>query len=365
LIVALAVPPAHAASLQQVQRRLEQILTRLSEQRAKLRLLRRKERRLRSELEGIDWTKARADRRLINLSTEHRRTAARARAVSAHLSQTEQRLADRRERLSGRLRDIYKYGRTGYTGILLGADDFSSLVARGHFVARIVRADTAAMDAYAADAARARRLQAALAQDRAYLQTLTAQTEARRREILAQRQAKRAVLQRLQVQRAASERAVRELEKNSRDLEKMIRQAQVVAHRPPVANAHTRFAFLWPARGLLTSGFGWRLHPLFRIWHLHTGVDIRASSGAPVLAAADGRVIYAGWFGGYGKIVAIDHGGGISTLYGHLSSMVVATGDEVHRAQLIGHVGSTGYSNGPHLHFEMRINGRPVDPTKQ
>lgn len=364
LIGALAVPPAQAASLQQVQRRLEQILTRLSAQRAKLRLLRHQERRLLTELKGIDRSKARADRRLTKLTREHRRTTARTRAVSGYLSQTEHLLADRRDRLGGRLRDIYKYGRIGYAGLLLGADDFSSLVARGYFIARIVSADALALDTYAVDAARARRLQAALAQDRAYLQALTAQTDARRREILAQRQAKRAMLQRVKIHRAASERAVRELEKNSRDLEKLIRQAQGLAHTSG-AKGPARFAFLWPARGLLTSGFGWRFHPLFHIWHMHTGVDIAANTGAPVVAAADGRVIYAGWFGGYGKIVAIDHGGKISTLYGHLSDMVVATGGEIRRGQLIGLVGDTGYSNGPHLHFEVRVNGHPIDPTKQ
>ena len=156
---------------------------------------------------------------------------------------------------------------------------------------------------------------------------------------------------------------MRELEKNSKDLEAMIRKAQVPPRRPTMAEAHTRFAFLWPTRGLFTSGFGMRRHPLFGIWHLHTGVDIATAWGAPVLAAAEGRVIYAGWFGGYGKIVVIDHGEGISTLYGHLSNLLVVAGDDVRRGQPVGRVGSTGFSTGPHLHFEVRINGRPVNPT--
>jgi murein DD-endopeptidase MepM/ murein hydrolase activator NlpD len=96
--------------------------------------------------------------------------------------------------------------------------------------------------------------------------------------------------------------------------------------------------------------------------HVHTGLDIAAVWGSPVLAASDGRVIYAGWFGGYGKIVVIDHGQGISTLYGHLSQWLVPSGNEVHRGQVIARVGNTGFSTGPHIHFEIRINGTPVDP---
>ncbi|TMI99325.1 MAG: peptidase M23, partial [Bacillati bacterium ANGP1] len=275
----------------------------------------------------------------------------------------QEHLTARRRVLGSRLRDIYKYGRTGYAEVLLGSDDFAAFVTRWQLISTIVHADTEALDAHAADMARYQRLQATLVQDQAYLRTLTAHTQARQREIVATELAKREMLERLQVERAAYERVVRELEKNSKDLEAMIRKAQVPPRRPTMAEAHTRFAFLWPTRGLFTSGFGMRRHPLFGIWHLHTGVDIATAWGAPVLAAAEGRVIYAGWFGGYGKIVVIDHGEGMSTLYGHLSSLLVVAGDEVRRGQPVGRVGSTGFSTGPHLHFEVRVNGRPINPT--
>jgi len=376
LIVALAAPVADAApgpqdlaranswgGLQQAEQRLQQILSRLAEQRRRLVLVRSRERRLLDELEGIDRTQEQAAQRLAALAEESSQTDVRARAVAAELAQTEQRLRERRVRLGGRLRQIYKYGRTGYVEVLLGADGFASFVTRWHLIATIVRQDTEAIDAYAADVARYRRLQAALEQDRAYLATLTAQAVVRRREIAAQAQAKRALLTRTQTERAAYERVVRELERNSRDLEVLIRRVQAPPPRTAVAEARAPFAFAWPARGAFTSGFGRRRHPIFGIWHLHTGVDIAATWGAPVLAAADGRVIYAGWFGGYGKIVIIDHGGGMSTLYGHMSTILVASGDAVRRGEPIGRVGSTGYSTGPHLHFEIRVNGTPVNPT--
>ncbi len=117
-----------------------------------------------------------------------------------------------------------------------------------------------------------------------------------------------------------------------------------------------------PVPGPVTSSFGPRLHPILGTTRMHTGVDLRAAWGDPVGAAAAGRVIFAGAYGGYGNAVIIDHSGGMSTLYAHLSSITVTYGEIVSAGQTIGLVGSTGLSTGPHLHFEVRIDGKPVDP---
>ncbi len=117
-----------------------------------------------------------------------------------------------------------------------------------------------------------------------------------------------------------------------------------------------------PVPGPITSGFGYRLHPILGYQRLHTGVDMRASYGTPIVSGADGVVIYSGARGGYGNTVMVDHGGGMVTLYAHQSSIAVANGQSVAAGQLVGYVGSTGLSTGPHLHFEVRINGAPVDP---
>ena len=350
------------APLQLVERQLQQVLTQLAAQRRRLGLVRRKERRLLGELEGVDRTKEQAERRLAELAAESRQTKARARGVAVQLAQTNQQLQTRRYRLGTRLREVYKYGQTGYLDVLLGADDFTSFIVHWHRVATIVSADATVIESYRVEAARRRQLQTTLSEDQAYLRALTADAVARRQEIVTQERAKRTMLKRIQTERAAYERMVRELEVNSRDLGVMIRGAQAPPLRPHVAEARTPFGFMWPSRGAITSGFGLRRHPVWGIMHVHTGLDIAAVWGSPVLAASDGRVIYAGWFGGYGKIVVIDHGQGISTLYGHLSQSLVPSGEEVHRGQVIARVGNTGFSTGPHIHFEIRINGTPVDP---
>lgn len=116
--------------------------------------------------------------------------------------------------------------------------------------------------------------------------------------------------------------------------------------------------FIWPARGRLTSRFGWRR------WRHHDGIDIAAPYGTPVTAARDGVVVFAGWYHAYGKAIIVDHGSGLQTLYGHNSKLLVRSGQRVAKGELIAKVGSTGRSTGPHLHFEVRINGRPVNPIK-
>lgn len=120
---------------------------------------------------------------------------------------------------------------------------------------------------------------------------------------------------------------------------------------------------VWPVDGKLEGGFGGRRNPFGGPgWEFHSGQDIEAPWGAPVVAGASGRVSFVGWQNGYGQLVVVDHGGGLTTRYGHLSHIDVELNQTVSRAQLLGKVGSTGRSTGPHLHYEVRINDQPVNP---
>ena len=120
---------------------------------------------------------------------------------------------------------------------------------------------------------------------------------------------------------------------------------------------------IWPVQGRITSSFGLRYHPILRFARMHKGVDFGARWGAPIVAAADGQVIRAGWAGGYGQQVRLAHGGGIVTSYSHMSRITAPAGSIVRQGELIGYVGSTGLSTGPHLHYEVYRNGAPVNPT--
>jgi murein DD-endopeptidase MepM/ murein hydrolase activator NlpD len=121
---------------------------------------------------------------------------------------------------------------------------------------------------------------------------------------------------------------------------------------------------LWPVEGQVTGSFGERIDPFNGEGAFHSGVDISANVGSPVIAPADGTITFADFLGGYGRAVMLDHGHGISTRYGHLSSFAVTAGQYVHRGDTIGYVGQSGRSTGPHLHYEVRINDVPVNPYK-
>ena len=119
---------------------------------------------------------------------------------------------------------------------------------------------------------------------------------------------------------------------------------------------------IYPVNGPVTSQFGYRVHPIAGTTRLHTGMDFGVGYGVPILAADNGVVIHSGWYGGYGNTVILDHGGGFTTLYAHASSLAVNVGQTVKQGQMVSRVGSTGYSTGPHLHFELRYHGNPINP---
>jgi murein DD-endopeptidase MepM/ murein hydrolase activator NlpD len=157
-----------------------------------------------------------------------------------------------------------------------------------------------------------------------------------------------------------------ELEELDSQLQKDSQEIQALLSRPSGSGGgsptYTGGQFVWPANGPVTSPYGYRTHPIFGDSRLHTGVDIGAPYGSSVFAASGGRVVFAGTMSGYGNAIVVDHGGGVATTYNHLSGFSISGGASVSRGQTIGSVGCTGYCTGPHLHFEVRLGGSPVDP---
>jgi len=172
------------------------------------------------------------------------------------------------------------------------------------------------------------------------------------------------LIKKLQTDRKTYEQAEKELARQSNQLTKML-QANA-KNTKPSEQFNTTSDFVMPVRGGITSSFGWRTHPIFGSRKFHSGIDIGVPTGTPVRCSNSGVVTFTGWYGGYGKVVIVSHGNykgkPTSTLYAHLSSYSVSTGSKVSKGQVIARSGSTGYSTGPHLHFEVRVNGQPVNP---
>ncbi|WP_413171961.1 murein hydrolase activator EnvC family protein [Anabaena azotica] len=188
-----------------------------------------------------------------------------------------------------------------------------------------------------------------------------------------QAQSQAELIERLNSDRLALEAAQNQLEQDSQNLtvliqQKIAEQQAKEAREAAQAKANSKIwvrgtgIFAFPSDAPTSSPFGWRIHPILGYRRFHAGLDFAASYGSTIRAADSGTVIFAGWYGGYGKAVIISHGKGITTLYGHTSELYVTEGQSVQKGQAIASVGSTGLSTGPHLHFEVRNNGTPVDP---
>jgi murein DD-endopeptidase MepM/ murein hydrolase activator NlpD len=218
-------------------------------------------------------------------------------------------------------------------------------VAKARRETRAARKEQARVEAFAASAA---------VEQRGVVTRLVASRDA----LVAAEREKSATLASIEDDQADIHAEIEDLEAQSAELAAAIRAAQQPASSastPPVAPIGNGMLG-WPVSGPVVSGFG------MRGARMHEGIDITCATGTPVRASADGTVIWASWRGGYGNAVVVDHGGGLATLYAHNSAFASSVGQSVVRGQVIAYAGSTGNSSGPHVHFEVRVNGSAVDP---
>jgi|SRR5581483_6927837 len=272
--------------------------------------------------------------------------------------------------LEQRLVDIYESDPASTIDVFLGArniqdaiDEVQYLNEIGDQDRRVAAEVAAAKQQVTVQRARTQRVRSTVRGETAVISARTAQTRDVRDELVGARNDLASTKQQKLVdlsQLTASERADAEeidaLQQVSAQIAARIRAAQA-RHSSGAPDATPSSAgLIWPVSGPITSPFGWR-------WgRMHEGIDIGVGYGTPIHAAAAGTVIYCGWESGYGNFVVIDHGGNLATAYGHQSSIAVSCGQQVSQGQVIGYVGCTGHCFGPHLHFEVRINGNAVDP---
>ena len=273
-------------------------------------------------------------------------------------------------RLDDRLVSIYESGEPSTIEVLLGARSLQDMIDQLDYLCAIAKQDKQIVSQVAGGRSRVQRarvrtvtMQASVTAETRVIAYRTAQQAALRDHLLTTRNllsntrdakqhdlAATSEQERIWTQEANSLAAV------SAQLAAQIHAAQAAPPAAPAQSAPSSSGLIWPVRGPITSPFGMR-------WgRLHPGIDIGAATGTPLKAAASGRVIVAAYSGGYGNLVVIDHGNGLATAYAHQSQIAVSVGQQVSQGQVIGYVGSTGFSTGPHLHFEVRVNGSPVDP---
>lgn len=267
---------------------------------------------------------------------------------------------------SKRIVQIYKSRRSGYIEFLLAAGDLNDFLDRIYYENIIMGIDKKNMQEAKRRASNLRDLRNKIEKQKNYLASSIKTMNRQQKTIQSAIDKNERMIYKLQNDRAAWEKSERELAKQSEQLAKFI--TNTTEKTPVKEQTKTTGTFLRPVSGRVTSPFGNRVHPIFKRTIFHSGIDFGMPMGAQVKAANSGKVIYVGWYGGYGKVVIIDHGKvngvPVTSLYAHLSSYRVSNGASIYKGQVIGNVGTTGYSTGPHLHFEIRENGKPVNPSK-
>lgn len=277
------------------------------------------------------------------------------------LQKTEADLKVKNKKLQQRVRDIYINGQISYVDVLFGAKDFADLMTRMDVLKRIIKHDYDLIMKVKEEKATVENTRAQLEKDKAEAEVLVADAQAKKTKVEDKESEQQVLLDQAIYDRDTSEQMYEEIMAASQEVANMIRRSQMSSAGYSGAPAGAG-GMIWPISGPITSEFGWRTHPIFGTARFHSGLDIGGDYGMPIYAAASGTVIYAGWISGYGNAVIIDHGGGVTTLYGHNDSLNVSEGENVAQGQVIAMCGSTGNSTGPHCHFEVRENGEPVSP---
>lgn len=388
LIIALVMGTVSSFAATTNQQRLNSINQQLSSAKNKLSQSKKQESSLTNKINTLDVQINVTQNDIEKTVAEIQETKNQISAKKQELDVKSQEIVKQNDDLSERLCAMYKNGEVGYIEVILGSESFSELLNNIDMVTRIYQKDEDFMailqDQYDA-----------IAQTKRELETLNIQLDQKEAQLQSQQSALKsdkaqaqAVREEVQQDIQAQNDLIDDLNEAAEQITSLIQEEQRKAAEAAAAAAaaaksnsgtsssssssgttaaSTQFVggtFTLPAPSYtrISSYYGYRIHPITGTRKLHTGVDFAAASGSKCVAAGAGTVIYAGWYSGYGNTVIIDHGGGISTLYAHNSSLTVSKGTKVSKGQQIAKIGSTGNSTGPHCHFEVRVNGKHTNP---
>jgi murein DD-endopeptidase MepM/ murein hydrolase activator NlpD len=349
---------------------------------AQLDVLHATEDELEARLDELDAQLAEQQTTLDQARADREAAEAELATLMVDISEAESNVAAQRQRAQARAVAAYVHPRGQGVEVLLGTDDLTELHEKTVFIRQVAEYDQDVLDRFLEAEAALEDQRDRADEVRQRSAAAQAQADAAVAALAAQRAEQETVREALDVRIAEFEEEADSLAAEEARLTSLISARQAEARRaaapppttapsptpepdpgpspsvtsPPTTRPPTTSELLWPVNGVLTSLFGPR-------WgRMHNGIDIGAPTGTSIKAADAGYVFFAGWMGGYGNVVLIDHGGGLTTLYAHQSQIQTSVGQNVSRGQVIGRVGSTGQSTGPHLHFEVRANGTPVNP---
>ncbi len=365
-LIASVIPAAHSASAPS-----------LSSLRDNSKSLADQKKKIQTELQQIKKDKASASKRKVALDKQIEITGAEIDNTTALIAELTSQIAARQQDLDNairtearqfeafrsRIRLMEEAGDTQYLGVLLQADSFSDLLGRLSTVQEIMDYDQNLLSALKKTKDQIEVDKKSLEQDKQEQAAVKKELSERQRELVEQNTEQMKLIKELESEESSYRSAYEEKEKAQKELEDQIAKIMEEQKKKNSTFVGGKYQFPCPGYTRISSEFGLRKHPILKQSRSHKGLDMAAPTGTKIYAANGGTVIKSGYnSGGYGNYVVIDHGGGQATLYGHMSQRKVESGQQVERGQLVGLVGSTGLSTGPHLHFEVIINGSPVNP---
>ncbi len=358
MISLMVLLPASAASesLSSVNNQLEDKKNQLEEGKKKQNELVAQLNELNTQLEQIDQEIAAIDENIAAKEQE-------VQDARKSLEEKQQEIDEQNRQLGLRLRAMYKTGDIGMLEVLLGSDSVAELVSNIEMFQKIYNHDVGVLE-------KIQEQYDVISEKKISLEKLRDQLRAQQNEKKASEQtleSKKSDIEALEAQvskdNEALEAQIDELNQQAANLTAQMQQGSIAASSSGTSE-YLGGTMLWPVPSSqrVTSEYGSRFHPILQVHKFHSGIDIGAPQGDQILAASDGTVIYSAMRGGYGYCVMIDHGGGVVTVYGHCSKLLVSAGQAVTRGETIALVGSTGMSTGPHCHFEVRVNGSTTNP---
>lgn len=316
------------------------------------------------ELDKLEGNYQRLNGKLSVVRNKMNITKAEQQRLEKSLRVLERNLSEQEKLLNRRLVATYKYGPQPYLEVLFQTRNFGDLINKFSMISRFIKNDLHLIAAIEEIKTQVNTKHQAVQEKKRQVESelkkitvLQDQVSKAQQKVASKVKGTKEELNKIQTDRERLEKALEEYEETSRKIEAQIRQSEGVS-----GEIRGTGKMIWPVRGRITSNFGWRYHPILRQKKYHNGLDIAVPTNTQVRAADDGVVVVSGWEGGYGNYVAIDHGNGISTGYGHNHRLLVSKGERVTKGQVIALSDSTGLSTGPHVHFEVRVNGAPANP---
>lgn len=284
------------------------------------------------------------------------------------LAETKAQQSERMKVFRKRLRDIYIGGQVNYLDVLLGASDFSDFASRMYLLKKVLTQDSALLNDIAKATKEMNERQQMLDECMRDVRVNERDLAVRKQDLSEVREERAQILYKKNEEKQQAEYEYERLLELSENIASMIREMEsngMIGSAPPAQQPTqqvSKHRFIWPCRGVITSYYGWRTHPIFGTTKYHSGMDIAVDYGTPIKAAAAGTIVYSGWLGGYGYTIMIDHGGGLVSLYAHNNELAVYEGQYVNQGTIVAYAGSTGWSTGPHCHFEARLHGELTEP---